>query len=343
MDSVKQKKILIIGPTKGAVHVKSFYFLVRDYFKDAFVICNDPIDFCTHKVLNFSIKNPINFFRVIKQIRQILAEYQPDVVHVHQANTLALMAIRANNYVRPLILTCWGSDVLIVPQRSFILKKVVQYCLKRATVLTADASYMKDAIFSLSNRRDVVLVNFGIEYTNIEIPTKENIIYSNRLHKPLYRIDKIIIAFSQFVKQHPDWVLVIGATGESTEQLKELAQKKLSAGQYRFIGFVDAKTNQEYYLKSKIWVSFPTSDGTAISLLEAMGYGCIPVVANLPANAEWIENGKNGIISDDLNSAFEETFKLNLSEVQQKNKEIVLQKATKQVNQQIFYAIYNNL
>jgi glycosyltransferase involved in cell wall biosynthesis len=38
------------------------------------------------------------------------------------------------------------------------------------------------------------------------------------------------------------------------------------------------------------------SDTTSVSLLEAMACGLFPVVSDIPANREWIEDNKNGAL-----------------------------------------------
>jgi glycosyltransferase involved in cell wall biosynthesis len=37
-------------------------------------------------------------------------------------------------------------------------------------------------------------------------------------------------------------------------------------------------------------------DGTSVSLLEALASGAFPVVTDIPANREWITDGKNGFL-----------------------------------------------
>ena len=48
------------------------------------------------------------------------------------------------------------------------------------------------------------------------------------------------------------------------------------------------------FRKNWIYVSASRSDGTSISLLEAMSAGMICVISDFPSNKEWIEDGVNG-------------------------------------------------
>lgn len=343
-EAKKNKKLLLIGSTKGSVHVKNYYNLIKDYFDEVLVVSNYPVDFCACKTIDFSIKNPFKTLKSIKGLRKIMQDFNPSVVHVHQANSFGYITAKANKNKFPLVLTTWGSDVLLLPKQGFLYKHIVKKALKGANYITADASFMIKAIKNMGVKTEVLLANFGIEYDNIQIPQKENVIYSNRLHNDLYNIDKIIEAFSEFVKENPTWKLVVGANGNNTENLKQLASNILPPSSYDFIGFVDKEENQKQYLKSKIWVSIPSSDGTAISLLEAMGYGCIPVLGDLPANNEWVKNNENGIIvKESLSKSLTQALSLSIEEVQQKNIELVLNKATKKSNKHKFESLYDKI
>lgn len=343
-EAKKNKKLLLIGSTDGSVHIKNYYNLIKDYFDEILIVTEKEIDFASYKVLNFSLRNIKNIIKTIKELRLIIQEFNPSVIHVHQANTYGYITAKANENKFPLVLTTWGSDVLLLPKQGFLYKRIVKKALKGANYITADASFMIEAIKNMGVKTEVLLANFGIDYDNIEIPQKENIIYSNRLHNDLYNIDKIIEAFSEFVQDNPTWKIVVGANGNNTEKLKQLASNILPPNSYEFIGFVDKEENQKQYLKAKIWVSIPSSDGTAISLLEAMGYGCIPVLSDLPANNEWVKNKENGIIvKESLSKSLTQALSLSLEEVQQKNIELVLNKATKKSNKHKFESLYDKI
>jgi glycosyltransferase involved in cell wall biosynthesis len=339
---VKPKLLLI---SSGTSHAYNFYKLIAPYFSEIKVITNKKNkdwDFDAVE-LDFSLKNISAYFKTPSQIRKIAEEFKPDVIHIHQANSYAFYVLRGlKNYQAPKIVTAWGSDILLSPGKSFWLKKMVQYNLKNADAFTSDSKFMAEEMQRLAPERklDILIANFGIGIEPVAAE-KENVIYSNRLHKKLYRIDAVIRAFSKFSEKQ-NWRLVIAATGEETEQLKSLA-KQLNV-KAEFVGWVDKNVNAQWYSKAKIFVSVPESDATAISLLEAMACGCIPVVSDLPANREWINDGENGIIVSNLEEDFySQALKINSAKAIEQNKKLIAEHGTKQVNSEKFMALYNKL
>jgi glycosyltransferase involved in cell wall biosynthesis len=341
-EALKKKKLLLVGPSANSVHLENYHRLVADAFGEVLVVTDQPITFAPHKLVSFRFN--LGLFKNIRYLRKIIKEFRPDVVHVHQANTCAFVTVRANRRRVPLVVTCWGSDVLLMPQRGFISRFVVKHALSGASVITADANYVIEAAKTLVADKKFLVANFGIDVSSVEIPKKEKIIFSNRLHKDLYNIGDIITGFAAFSKKNPDWKLVIGGSGELTDSLKNQASSELAKDRFEVIGFVPSDENRRQYLRAAVWVSVPSSDGTAISLLEAMAYGCIPVVSDLPANREWISNGDNGIVvTADVSQALNEAIKLSSAEVQRKNMKIILERGTKSVNRSKFIAMYGEI
>ena len=57
-----------------------------------------------------------------------------------------------------------------------------------------------------------------------------------------------------------------------------------------------------YLQKSDIYISTSKSDGTSLSLLEAMAVGMPLVVTDIPANMEWVKQDFNGSFIEPNNS-----------------------------------------
>jgi glycosyltransferase involved in cell wall biosynthesis len=263
---------------------------------------------------------------------------------VHQANGYALYTLLAARGLNiPVVITAWGSDILVAPKRNWLMRKIVSYCLKKADYLTSDSSFMADEMLKMARPKNkIVLANFGIERFEISAE-KELVFYSNRLHKKLYNVDRIIRSFAEFLSHphHTGWRLVIAATGEETSELKSLVVSLGILNSVEFVGWLSKEENARWYARAKYWVSIPDSDATSISLLESMAYGCIPIVSDLPANCEWIQHGLNGWIVDvSANSFLSDRTPLDEQQARIFNSELIAEKATKAVNRTKFIELY---
>ena len=294
--SKKVKRLLLVGT--NSVHTYNYEELARPYFDEVLLITDQPNDKydVPREIVQLQLRNPFALLRSIFRIRSIVRQFRPSVVHIHQAGANAFIALLALSGMTspPTIVTAWGSEVLYFPQRQRLYRLMVQFVLKKADFLTSDSIHMGNEMRKLTNKQlDISVINFGI---NIEFPDlpRENLMYTNRLHKSIYRVDKIITAFAQFRATRPDegWKLVIAATGPLTDGLKKQVADLGIAGHVSFAGWVNKEDNSAYYARAKVFLSIPETDATAVSLLEAMAAGCIPVVSDLPANREWVEHGK---------------------------------------------------
>ena len=338
------KKLLLIGSNAGNAHLRNYLNLVRNYFDEVLVVSDHAVDFAPCEQVSFSLKNPYQVLKSIRQLKNILRDYQPSIIHVHQANSYAFIAGKANAAKIPLVLTAWGSDVLILPNKSPFHRWLVKKGLQSAQVLTADSKEMVDAIRKLGIKTEVVQANFGVDLDLSVIPGSDRpmAFYSNRMHEPLYRIDEIIDGMGEYL-QSGDGEMIIAGKGSMTEALQEKVHTLGIAQRVRFVGYIDASQNQSFYLGSRFFLSIPQSDGTSISLLEAMAYGCIPIVSDLPSNREWIEDNVNGIIlqkGETLKNAVLRGLQLQASDVILRNRSIIETKATKAVNTQKYTSIY---
>jgi glycosyltransferase involved in cell wall biosynthesis len=342
-------KLLTVG--SNVIHLKNYHNLIREDVSDILFITdriNEKFAYDKIKLVPFSIKNPFQIKKSINKIKQIIQNYNPDIIHIHQAGTNAYLALKASKKFKiPTIVTAWGGDILDVPDYNFLYKKLTKYVLKNAGYFTSDSLFMASKMQHLAfpDILDITIANFGINIEKKDLP-KENIIFSNRLHKKMYRIDKIIESFKRFItdRKQENWKLVIAGEGDETSKLKQLTTELEIDDKVEFVGWLDKASNNEYYFRSKIFISIPTSDATSISLLEAMAAGCIPVLSNLPANLEWVIDGLNGVIVDNLNNNFiERALELDYNKVKDINSYIIEKKATKEVNRKKFIDLYNRV
>ena len=346
MEEVKNKRLLMIGT--NSVNTYNHYLLIKGCFQDVRVIFTRKGAYSDlvpdSEVFECSVRKPLQILRFTRAIKRNIKEFKPDVIHVHQLDTSAFYTLAAVRKKVPVLFMAWGSDVLVNPKKSFILKKMVQYILRHGDYYTSNSQYVASEMRRLANKNlEIPLANLGIDIVS-QKAEKQNVVFSNRLHNPLYRIDLIIRAFAKFAENEPDWKLVIGATGSETENLKALAADLNLGDKIEFVGWLDKEKNFYYYSIAKIWVSIPCSDAAPTSLFEAMSMGCIPVVADVPSIHEWIHDGVNGVIVKDLSTDFiSVATQIHIDEAAAMNKKIVLETATKEANRNKYIQIYKKI
>lgn len=334
-------KVLVVG--SKSVHVSSFLLAMKGEGHEIYFLAEEECGYegvKEEQVISFRSMNPMNVMKSNRRLKELLKTLKPDVVHIHQVNRLAYFVSRLTNRMNiPVVTTAWGSDVLLIPQQSKFYRFLVTKVLERSNSVTADSMEMIDAMKKMAASANYVLLQYGID--KITATTKEKVIYSNRLHKPLYRIDAIIGYFASFSAEFPEWKLVVGAVGEQTETLKKQVKELKLDNQVSFVGWLEKEQNNSWYAKASIYVSIPESDGTSVSVLEAMSAGCIPVVADLPVSHEWIQSGDNGIIEQEGQNPLMEALKIDRETCAKKNEKMIDERATRKVSVKRFNELYN--
>jgi glycosyltransferase involved in cell wall biosynthesis len=338
-------RIVLIGP--GSIHLVNYAELIGS---DVEVHCiTDTIIDCklasSTSVYSLSLKPffklPFRLFRIRKKIKSI----DPDIIHVHQANSCSLYALLASGK-KPVLVTAWGSDILLMPTKIYF-RWMLKFILRKGDAFTASSQHLIDSMRSITNMdsKEITLANFGIcdDFPEVE---KEKIIYSNRYLNPLYRIDRIITDFSVFAKTKvgSDWILVIAGSGTEEKYLRILAKESGVNEKIHFVGWLSPSENRLWYAKASIYISLPNSDSTSISLYEAMAAKCFPIVSELAANKEIISSDKNGILVKDGDTGFlERSMKMINTDVLISNRKLALERASKSANKNRFLSAYSNL
>ena len=336
-------KVLQVG--SNSIHVKLFLKAMTDHGINCTLMSEESIDGYSSAIFSFRSSNPLQWIFNYRKVLSYLKDNRPDIVHIHQVNRLAVFVARACYQLNiKVVITTWGSDVLLVPQRSAIDKFLVSYALKKAHVITADADAMIQAINLLVQplKKEIHLIQYGI-YPVAPASVKENIIFSNRLHKSLYQIDKVITDFAAFHNSHPEWKLVVGGVGDQTDKLKDLAVKSGVEQSVDFVGWLTAEQNAHWYSRAKIYVSIPQSDGMSVSVLEALSAECIPVCSDIDVTNSWMKDGVNGIIRKATKNPFEEALTINVENCIKQNREWVSSFAYRSATSPRFIAIYKKL
>ena len=126
-------------------------------------------------------------------VRRIIRQFQPDIIHAHQFGAHGLYAWFAG--CRILINSAWGSDILVNPRQSKLLKWLVKWLISRSALITSDSPQVTAELQHLGARPEQIrMILFGMErsvYQQLQSVTKPlspRVICSPRLHEPLYNL-----------------------------------------------------------------------------------------------------------------------------------------------------------
>ncbi len=331
---MKNKRMLIVGNPKSIHTIRLSRFFEENYQVN---LIDEGIDFSFR-----------NFFSALRQIKTILSKLSPDILVLYQLNLTAFVATLANRKKKiPTFAIGIGSDILTMPKKGWAYKAMLKYILKHSQAYNAGSPYLLEQMQKYCPKRsEILLANLGIN--PIQPIEKEKIVFSNRLHSPLYRIDEVIKAFATFVSkpEFADWCLVVAATGKEKE-FQQLSQSLGIEDKVKFVGWLSQKENAEYYAKSKIYISLPKSDSFPISLMEAMSGDCLCIVSDLPAYKGIMKQGENCLVVTDLEiekaDYIEKVLELDSQNILQKNKAFVEGYANIEKNKEKFISTAERL
>ncbi|MBI4283999.1 MAG: glycosyltransferase family 4 protein [Chloroflexi bacterium] len=253
----------------------------------------------------WAVSRYINWWLWFRQVRRLVSKIKPDVIDAHYVTPYGYLAIASGFH--PVVLTAWGSDILVAPKQSRWYRLLTKYSLKKAEIVICDSEMMQKELLGLGAIPSQIRVIYnGIDTqefrpqrgqgVRLGIPEKVPVVISTRNLRPVYNVAMLVRAIPLVLEQEPQARFIIIGDGEQREHLDSLASSLGVADNVRFLGWVAHDELPAYLAASDIYVSTSLSDSTSLSLQEAMACELAPVVTDLPANREWVNDGENGFI-----------------------------------------------
>ncbi|MBX3606832.1 MAG: glycosyltransferase [Piscinibacter sp.] len=250
---------------------------------------------------------PLGWFGRIPAVRRRVAELAPDIVHGHYVTSYGLLAAACRR--RPLVLTAWGSDLLVSPRERRLVRWLTGRVLRRADLITADSRDVLDAIAAYRPRARLAEIFWGADTTRfVPLPPGQRDagfqVASLRAWEPNYRIDRIVDAVAELHATGPVTLHLFGG-GSGEDALRAQVHALGLDDAVVWHGRVDAQALPQLLARCHVSVSVPASDATSVALLESMACGLPVVVSDLAANRQWVTEAGGFVVpaSDDAGLA----------------------------------------
>ncbi|MDQ0554903.1 glycosyltransferase [Paraclostridium ghonii] len=309
------KKICYLADA-SSTHTKKFcdYFSKHGYEIYVISLNEGEIDSAIVYSLDYEVKKlknektfkKIGYLKSIKNIKKIIKDIKPDIVHAHFASSYGLLGSLVN--FKPYIISVWGTDIYEFPKSNIINKHILKYNLKKADIVLSTSKAMAQET-SLYTNKNIYITPFGVDVNLFKPIEKEDVnkdsivIGTIKTLEDKYGIDYLIKGF-KYVKEHfPDkkLKLIIGGEGSKREYLQKLSKELEVDKEISFIGYVNQSDIVEVFNRFDIAVFPSLRESFGVAAVEAEACG-IPVVAtNVGGLPEATKNGESAILVNSQN------------------------------------------
>ena len=262
-----------------------------------------------HDITPLPGPKPLRYALGLVTVRRILGRLQPDLLHTHFLTGYGYWG--AFSGYRPFLLTVWGDDVYVTPHDSPLKNRLARYALRRADYVTGDSEDIVKKCVALGadpSRSEVT--QWGVDFEmfhpqvsgdrvrkKLGIPPDVPVVLSTRsFTQPYYNIDLVIDTAVEVRHRHPGVHYIIAGHEGDDAAFRRRAREKGLVDAVHWVGRVPHDELPEYLAACTVFVTVPSVDATAVSLLEAMACRCGIVATDLPSAAEWIVGEETGLL-----------------------------------------------
>ena len=206
---------------------------------------------------------------------------------------------------RPVIGLSWGYDLQQGHSQAMPLESLAW--ISALDGLVVDSPATRDLAISLGLAAErIALIPWGVDL-ELFTPTGpavsaaahgfasgSRVVLSLRTHDTLYRTSDVIEAFARAALVDPALMLVMGGDGPLTPAHRARVAELGLESRVRFIGRVDEAELPALLRGAELYVTASETDGTSVTLLQAMACGVPVVASDNPGNDWWIEEGATG-------------------------------------------------
>ena len=261
--------------------------------------------------------NKLSYFLLIKDVKKLVKEIKPDILHSHYATSYGLYGRMCNFH--PFVISVWGSDVYEFPKGNKSKGLLLKYILNGADKVCSTSNDMAEETKKYYSK-DIAITPFGVDIDKFKCntPILDNNYITIGVMKGLekvYGLNYLIEGFSKLLKEYRgNKKLRLLIVGDGTERmnLEDLAKELDISSKVIFTGNVDNQKVPDYINKMDIVCLPSLSESFGVSAVEACACGRPIIATEVGGLKEIISDNYNGFVIKEKNS---DDIKLKLMKI----------------------------
>lgn len=222
----------------------------------------------------------LSYLPAIFDLRKVLQEEKPDLLHAHYASSYGFIASWLDFH--PTIVSVWGSDIYEFPKRNALSKYIVKKSLQRADVICSTSHAMAEEAAKYTSK-PLEITPFGVDtklFCPAEpIPKKIFRIGIAKGLKQIYGYHELLQGFSIFSQKHPQTELWIIGDGEERPRYEQIANQLGIQHKVKFLGHRANTEIPKLLHQLDVFILPSHQDSFGVAALEAQACG-VPVIVN---------------------------------------------------------------
>lgn len=207
------------------------------------------------------------------------------------------------------------------------LKKIqIQANIQKLETIIVDCDYVRKKIQEeFDFKKTIVVIPYGCDFdffSTIEIdPVRKLNILVTRNWSDLHG-NSIVLEALRILADEIDFSASFLGGGDTFGETKEEFEDLINNQKVKFYGYASRESLYAQMAANWCYVSAARSDGSSVSLLEAMSAGRVCVTSDFPSNREWIKDGVSGFTfrngdAHDLATTLSKVSKIQISTLKQ--------------------------
>jgi glycosyltransferase involved in cell wall biosynthesis len=246
---------------------------------------------------------------LVWHLRRLIIKEHYDILHCHQY-TPYVYGVFASIFKRSkVVFTEHGRfyPEVVKPKRKFINPLLSLFTSKITAISKATAKAVVDFEYMPQHKVQVVYNGLKLDADklkkshyiedlkdSLKAPQSAFVFGTIARLDPIKNHTMLIAAFAELCKKHDNLYLVIIGDGPMMTELRKLVADLNMEKNVVLTGFVVEP--QKYLLAMDVFLLPSFSEGTSMTLLEAMACGVPPIVTKVGGNPEIVENDVSGLI-----------------------------------------------